>query len=467
MYDGVSSNILLISKSIYDNHKVIFKNIENGSYMKDSNFEQEYQEVLSAVKDGLLQEINNTDLQYWFEKENLALNFKDEISHLMISVTEKCNLRCKYCVFSGHYPGERKHGNISIDRQTLDNCLSLFFKISKSHHKIINFYGGEPLLNFEAMKYVLDYTDLVDDSVMICATTNGTLLNKSICDWFIQHKNVHFYVSLAGIPKVHDQLRITVDGKESFSTIEHNLMYLKSKSPQSYSKRIHFIFNIFSEYQLLEINEYCQNNDLFKDMETQPEITFIDCENDDGYVYSISEKITQYYKTKYDFNLLDKYFDLLKAKEYDHLLVKHFDEEFLSIHRRPDITDNIITGVCKPFVKKMFVTAQGDINLCENFICNGFFGNVNSCVTMNRVKELLDTYKTARLQTCKQCWASKMCSLCFKDLIDENSAVNSKRATHLCENEKNYLLSTLRDYCYIMEKDNAILNHLDDYILNL
>ena len=342
LYDGSSSNILSISKVLYDNHVEIFKNIENGSYKNDQRFSAEYIEILEAVNEGLFIQTNNAELQYWFEKDSSPSDFCGEISHLMIGVTEKCNMRCKYCVFGGHYPNERIHGTDNMDRLTLKNSLTEFFRISKSENKIINFYGGEPLINFEAIKYVVEYVNSIDKSAMIFATTNGTLLSESVCDWFIENKNVHFYISMAGIPQVHDQLRVMYDGNPTFDIIKNNLMCLKFKDENAYKTRIHFVFNVFSAYQLLELDEYWNSDSLFEDMKTQPETTFIDCDDDDGYVSDMGEQISQFYQKKYPADLLEKYFELLKTKNYHHLLVQHFDKEFLNIHRRSDTAENII-----------------------------------------------------------------------------------------------------------------------------
>ncbi len=467
LYDGVSSNILSISKELFENHSEIFKNIESGAYKTDKQFTAQYKEILEAVNDGLLAESNKSDLNYWFEKKDFIQDFRDEISHLMIGVTEKCNLRCKYCVFSGHYPNERVHGKSNIDKKTLKNSLTEFFKISRSKDKIINFYGGEPLENFEAIKYATEYANSIDNSIMIFATTNGTLLNESVCDWFIQNGNVHFYVSMAGTPFVHDKLRVTATGNQTFDLIKSNLMKLKEKDRNAYNTRIHFVFNVFSAYQLLELDKYWNNYELFRGMQTQPETTFIDCENDDGYVEEIGKQISLYYSNKYPVDLLDTYVDLLKKKKYNHLLVRHFDEIFLNIHRRPDLLDNYISGTCKPFVKKVFVDIHGNVNLCENFISKDFFGNVNSEVKINKANIILEKYKINREKTCKRCWASKLCSLCFRDMFDSDCNVDLERVEAKCKKEREYIKSILAKYCYIMEKDNTILDHLNDYVICL
>lgn len=467
LYDGVSSNILSIQKKMYDNHQKIFKNLSTGMYKTDMEFKSEYEEIIEAVKNGILIEASNNSFNYWFEEQEFTKDFCNEIRHLMIGVTEKCNLRCKYCVFSGHYPNERTHGTSNIDISTLDNALKYFFKISKSKNKIINFYGGEPLVNFEAIKYATEYVNSVDKSVMIYATTNGTLFDETICNWFIENKNVHFYVSIAGMPFLHDKLRVTYEGHETFNTIKNNLVRLKSKDENAYKSRIHFVFNIFSAYQLFELDEYLNSCGLFNGMEdTNPEVTFIDCNDDDGYVANIGERVSEFYEKKYPIDLLDKYMDLLMKKKHNHLLVKYFDEEFLNVHRRPDLAKNIISGVCKPFVKKIFVDVNGNIHLCENFLTKDYFGNVNSDIKIDKSNDLLANYKKNREKTCKTCWASKMCSLCFKDLFDSNINIDLKRATSLCENERKYIKSLLKSYCYIMEKDNTMLDHLNNYFLS-
>lgn len=85
----------------------------------------------------------------------------------------------------------------------------------------------------------------VDDSAMIFATTNGTLLNKSVCEWFINNNNILFYViSMAGLPQMHDKLRVTPNGGDTFNLIKSNLLYLKIIDKNSYENRF-ILFSIF------------------------------------------------------------------------------------------------------------------------------------------------------------------------------------------------------------------------------
>ena len=117
-------------------------------------------------------------------------------------------------------------------------------------------------------------------------------------------------------------------------------------------------------------------------------------------------------------------------------------------------------------VCKIFIDIHGNINLCENFLYGNFFGNVNSKIEIKNRDILLENYKKTRETTCKQCWASKMCSLCFRDIFDSDCNINLERASFLCKQERKFLKAMLIDYCYIMEKDKTILDHLNDYIIS-
>lgn len=85
---------------------------------------------------------------------------------------------------------------------------------------------------------------------------------------------------------------------------------------------------------------------------------------------------------------------------------------------------------------------------------------------MESVDKLLAIYKNERSKTCKSCWASKICSLCFRDIIDRNGTVNINRAEALCNNERAIKMQTLVEYCTVLENDSSLLDHLDHYILH-
>jgi uncharacterized protein len=465
-FDGVSGNIFAIEESLFNNHEHLFKHLHDDTYKLDKEFSSQYEEILEAAKNKLIMSPSKGEFNYWFDINKYKQNRFNEINHLMIGVTEKCNMRCKYCIYGGHYENERIHSNVDINYDTLKDSIDYFFKISNSEKKIINFYGGEPFVNFEAIKKIVQYINGIDSKVQIYITTNGILLNEEVSEWFSKNENINLFISLAGIPKRHDELRVLANEKPTFDIIRKNLMHIRQIDFNSYKNRINFVFNIFDEIQLLELQSFWDQDEMFEGLNHLPEVTFIDCADDDGAINDMRENISNKYPEAMD--PLKEYIKLLKEKNYNNLITKHFDNKLLHIHRRlTNCDDNILSGVCRPFVHKMFVDVHGNMNLCENFSYGTNFGTIYSEFPSDSVDKLLTLYKSERSKTCTNCWASKICSLCFRDIIDRNGSVNSERAETLCKDERASMQRTLTEYCTVLENDSSLLNHLDDYILHM
>jgi len=465
LFDGVSCNIFSIEEDIYNNHEEIFKKIYNNTYENDGKFSSSYNSILSAIKSNFLMSTFNNEFEYWFDVNQYKKQCSAEMNHLMIGLTENCNMRCKYCVYGGHYKNERMHSNNDMNIDILKQSINYFFKSSKNPNKIVNFYGGEPFLKFKEIGKTVEYINNIDPSVTYYITTNGVLLNDEILAWFSKNKNVNLFISLAGITERHDELRVLANGKKTFSTIKDNILKLKQYDFESYKERINFVFNIFDEVQLEEIQHFWENDEMFKGLTRLPEITFIDCIDDDGVVRQLGDRVISQYPQ--NANPLKKYISLLREKKYNNLIVKHYDNKFLTIHRRlTNCNDNILSAVCRPFTHKMFVDILGNVHICENFKFGDKLGNVYKEFSLDKIDELLNIYKNERCKTCIDCWASKICSLCFRDIIDKNGIVNIERANKLCSNERSSKLKYLIEYCMVLEKGETLLDHLNEYIIH-
>lgn len=461
LYDGNTGNILLIDEEMFQRHEEAFKSyITNDG--ENVDLCEQIQEAVEAEAIVENDEEQRT-FEYWFDEREYLETFWDKVDHLMISITEKCNMRCKYCCYGGHYAKERVHSQNDIDELKLFKTLDFFLEHqNKNNEPVINFYGGEPFMNIAAIKRVIDYVICRNSRAKFYITSNATLLNGDNVDFFISNKNLHIYVSIAGTPNIHDKVRVLANGEETFDTIQNNLMYIKRNYSADYKNRIHFLFNLFSESQLVEIKEFWETSPLFEDYDELPEITMIDCQNDDGAVKTL--KIELINDTEEDYSkLLDRYVDLLKAKDYHNVIVKFFDNRFIHLHRRSYEIQNVISGVCKPYVKKIFVDVSGYIHPCENFMINEYSDDIEE---MQKVGiSMLNRYKEERNKTCGNCWAKKICTLCYRDVINKHLEVDNQKTVMMCNHERKYLQGLLSEYCYIMEQGEDLFDHLDDYIL--
>jgi uncharacterized protein len=160
---------------------------------------------------------------------------------LYLLLTDHCNLRCGYCLIHNCMPEgyQREH----MSWETAKTAVDLFFAnlarnplSMKNSRKMIFFYGGEPLLNFEVLRQVVLYVEdvyraeLADmgEGFVFSLITNGTLVDEKIAAFLAAHPRVSISVSLDGPQEMNDQKRRYIDGRGSFEHIARGLRVLRA-----------------------------------------------------------------------------------------------------------------------------------------------------------------------------------------------------------------------------------------------
>lgn len=152
---------------------------------------------------------------------------------LLINTTHICNLKCRYCfVDDGLRNFEGNEPTLKMDRDTQDALLSFIKNYCKDFNLVtLHFYGGEPFIHYSAMKYIAERAKMlhqIGSEICFAVTTNGTLIDKKIAE-FLNSLNFSVLISCDGPPRIHDQMRLTKDGKPTshkvFSTIRTLRLY--------------------------------------------------------------------------------------------------------------------------------------------------------------------------------------------------------------------------------------------------
>ena len=146
-----------------------------------------------------------------------------KLDSITLNMTNNCNLNCSYCF---------EH-NKSIHKDMMDLKLAVdVIKTAYASHYVnprfnnkftINFFGGEPYLNWPAMKAIIDYCSENEMDVSLGVTTNLTILTDEMLDYVDKH-NIHLLVSIDGTKDVHDKNR-----SNSFDQVMTNLMRLRNR----------------------------------------------------------------------------------------------------------------------------------------------------------------------------------------------------------------------------------------------
>ncbi|MBE6806296.1 MAG: thioether cross-link-forming SCIFF peptide maturase, partial [Ruminococcaceae bacterium] len=157
------------------------------------------------------------------EFENLAIDYKNNskvIKALCLHVAHTCNLNCSYCFASqGKYQGERALMSFETGKQAFDFLIA---NSGSRKNLEVDFFGGEPLMDWEVVKQLVKYAREVEKkhnkNFRFTLTTNGILIDDEVID-FANKEMSNVVLSLDGRKEINDHFRKDYNGKGSYDTI--------------------------------------------------------------------------------------------------------------------------------------------------------------------------------------------------------------------------------------------------------
>jgi len=179
----------------------------------ESELKEAWSELYELHKDGVF--CSKDDI-----KQFAGDTSKAPIKSMCLNVAHDCNLRCKYCFAStGDFGGGRKLMPFEVGKAALDFIV----KNSGSRHNLeVDFFGGEPLMNFDVVKRLVEYGRKLEKEYnkhfRFTITTNGVLLDDEKID-FINREMKNVVLSIDGRREVNDKMRPHADGRGSYDEI--------------------------------------------------------------------------------------------------------------------------------------------------------------------------------------------------------------------------------------------------------
>lgn len=185
--------------------------------------------IIAVNKD----KFNEEDVSKFLEKNNMLGNPRscpgdyNDYVELVISLTNDCNLRCKYC-----FVGEKNFCKKTITKEYIDEAIESLGELAKEKNKkeaFITFFGGEPTLNPDLIEYSMRTAKekLKDLKVSFGITTNG-VFNEKIEEMLVDN-NFTVTISMDGLPKFQDRQRVTANNQGTSHIIEKTIRSLVSK----------------------------------------------------------------------------------------------------------------------------------------------------------------------------------------------------------------------------------------------
>lgn len=421
--------------------------------------------------------ISSTRLEIFYtelEKENLLMApqytrmssiTKEELkestyglSQLILELTEKCNLRCRYCIYNENYEQFR---NFDYDDMSWDIAKKgLDYAYEHSGTKIsITFYGGEPLVNFNILKQSIEYSlkNFTDKKISFSFTTNLTLMTSEKAKFFASLEDVYILCSLDGPESIHDKYRIRVDGGGSFNKAIEGLKNLVDAFGER-SKECIAINTVvcppYCEEKYQKITNYFESLDWLP-KESQINYVYVSS----GTLELSKEEIdnVKSIEDKFGYKLIqDWQFDYRSKDEKKEMVEQFIKTNFKGIHERL-ITDKPIdflpcNGCCIPGKRRLYITIKGDFQICEKMGNSVRLGSLENGIDFENVLEkYFKEYEEISLPECSECWASALCSLCYVMSYDKNG-INIRKKRSNCEGQRAATLDNLKKYHQLLEE---------------
>lgn len=377
------------------------------------------------------------------------------ISHIILQVTQNCNLKCSYCPYAWDGYMERQHNKKNMSWKTAKKALDFFIRNSyESDELAVSFYGGEPLLEFDLIKKCITYITSIVKSKPITfhMTTNGTLINREFLD-FIGGFDFGIYISLDGPKEAHDKNRkFGINGKGTFEKIYANLKLITNEYPHL-TKNFFFnaVWDGFNDID--EINCFFEHDGILSKFGDY-NIDFVD---DGAIMTDISISEHNYYSQQ------QQYFNYLASiakntscppltkdiKRINEGILK-FKDQFSD--KTPLCKVRFQSGPCIPGCSKLFVDVTGGLFPCEK--------TSDKCVSIGNInnKDIInycDVHKQMNLngmvsEKCKACWAFRFCKIC-SIFVANGDSFSDVILSDECQLNIRNLASSMRDFIYLHE----------------
>lgn len=350
-----------------------------------------FEDIEALIKDGRL-----------FAKdafENSALDFKKRqgvLKAICLHVAHDCNLACKYCFAGkGEYDGPKGLMSFETGKRALDFLVE---KSGTRKNLEVDFFGGEPLLNWEVCKKLVEYGRSIEKehgkNFRFTLTTNGVLVNDEVID-FCNREMGNVVLSLDGRKETHDRLRTTCNGKGSYDLIVDKF----KKFANARNQADYYMRGTYTHYNTDFSKDIIHMADLgFKELSIEPVVS------DPTEPYALKENDLPILKEQYEI-LADEM--LRRYRNGNGFTFYHY---MIDLNSGPCIVKRI--SGCGVGTEYMAVTPSGELYPCHQFVGDEKFllGDIWKGVINTAI---LDEFKGCNVyshQECKDCFAKLYCS---------------------------------------------------------
>ena len=318
------------------------------------------------------------------------------IKALCLHVAHTCNLNCSYCFASqGKYHGDRAVMSLEVGKRALDFLIE---NSGTRHNLEVDFFGGEPLMNFDMVKELVAYARIREretgKNFRFTLTTNGVLVDEDVID-FANRECSNVVLSLDGRREVHDRYRVDYAGRGSWERIVPKFRrFVEARGGKDYYMRGTFTHanpDFLEDIKvMLELG--------FKELSMEPVVC---ADNDPS---ALTDEDISVVKRQYE-ELAELMLE--KHREGDPFTFYHY---MIDLKGGPCIYKRI--SGCGSGTEYMAVTPWGDLYPCHQFVGDEKYrlGSIYEGVTNKEAQDEFAASNVYAKPECRDCWARLYCS---------------------------------------------------------
>lgn len=370
---------------------------------KQALVEEELLEILAELDD-----LRREGTLFSAEAKALTLNYPEKpiVKAICLHVAHDCNLRCEYCFAgTGAFGGNRTMMDFETGKKGIDFVLE-----SSGHrdHCEVDFFGGEPLLNFRMVKDLVAYGRKAaadqNKTIKFTLTTNGVLLDELV-QAYLEQEEISVVLSLDGRPEVHDRMRPYANGQGSYAKVTPLIKQFAAKRPESspyavgnyyYVRGTYTHFNLDFDRDVLHMADLGINQISVEPVVAGPKDAYAFQEGDLNKIREAYDRLGE---------------ELLLRRAQDNSFnFFHFN---VALDQGPCLIKRL--SGCGAGHEYVAISPEGDLYPCHQFVGQVEYkmGSLYDENPHQLKAELVQDFRSANVYakaSCQECWARFACS---------------------------------------------------------
>lgn len=361
--------------------------------LKEKYTEEEIQEAYADVVELYDNKLLYSDDVYGDYSKTVV---ESPIKAMCLHISHDCNLRCKYCFAStGDFGKGRKLMPFEVGKAAIDFLLE---KSVGRENLEVDFFGGEPLMNFDVVKQIVEYARSKEQeyhkNFRFTITTNGMLLDDDTID-YINKEMYNVVLSIDGRKEINDRMRVRVDGSGCYDRILPKF----KKLVDGRGDKEYYVRGTYTKYNLDFSEDVMHLYEAgFDEISVEPVI------ESPEEAYAITEEDLDQIYAEYD-KLVDRIGAIKKSGK--HINFFHF---MIDLDQGPCVIKRL--RGCGSGNEYVSITPDGDIYPCHQFVGHDEYkmGNIEEGTFNNDIKKEFAGCHVYSKPACQECWARFYCS---------------------------------------------------------